>query len=128
MATTMQNPTNPTSSTDWLSQEIARGFQRLMVLGLERQPAGELLPGTVAAWVDRLCRRGWTVEDAPRIREAFGRLSETRRAWPLIADFLEAVPQRVDQEQPSRRWAAEELEANRKRLAEMVDKLLAGEE
>lgn len=126
MATISTN-TKPTT-TGWISQEVARGFQRLLVLGLERQPAGELLPGTIAAWVDRLCRRGWTPDDAPRIREAFGRLSETRRAWPVIADFLEVLPPQSETIAPGRQWTEAEMAANRAKLASMVDALLGGEQ
>lgn len=97
----------------------------MLVLGLERQPASELLPGTVSAWVDRLSRHGWGASDVPRIREAFGRLSESRRAWPAIPDFLEALPPRSEVIIPSRQWTEAERMANRRRLAQMVDELLA---
>lgn len=100
----------------------------MLVLGLERQPAGELLPGTVSAWVDRLCRRGWTTADVPRIREAFGRLSETRRVWPVIADFLEALPPPAEVVAPGRQWTEDEMAENRRRLADMIDRLLADKE
>lgn len=80
--------------TDWLLDEILTGMQKLLCLGLERQPAAEVLPGTAAAWVEALTvKRAWDRErDTPRIRSAFVTLAKQRRSWPLPADFDEALP------------------------------------
>lgn len=71
------------------------GFQKLLCLGMERQPAAEVLPGTVAAWMEALQHRlAWDqVRDAPRIRKAFVTMAATRRTWPQPMDLVEALPQ-----------------------------------
>lgn len=48
-------------------------------------------------WVQALTKnRVWEQEpDAPRFREAFVILAQTRRQWPAPADFMEAIPPRT---------------------------------
>lgn len=74
------------------------GFQKLLCLSLERQPAVDLLPGTVMAWAE-VIRTGRAFDealDAPRFRKAFVTLASTRRSWPAPADFLDALPPRPE--------------------------------
>jgi hypothetical protein len=80
--------------TEWLKDEILRGLQQLLCLGLERQPAAEVLPGTASAWLQALTlRRSWdALRDTRRIRDAFVTLTQTRRSWPVPADLLDALP------------------------------------
>lgn len=70
------------------------GFQKLICLGLERQPAADLIPGTVAAWCEAITRgRCWDeTRDRPRLRQAFTTLAATRKTWPAPGDLLEALP------------------------------------
>jgi hypothetical protein len=79
---------------DWVTREIITGMQRLTCLGLDREPASDLVEGTVMAWVEAVnLNRAWDEErDAPRFRRAFATLSATRKQWPSPADFLEAIP------------------------------------
>lgn len=77
---------------EWLTNEILTGFQKLLCLGLERTPATDLIPGTVAAWREALGPHWDQGRDTPRIREAFVLLARTRRSWPAPADFLEFLP------------------------------------
>lgn len=79
---------------DWLTTEILTGFQKLLCLSLERTPAGEVVPGTVAAWVEALTAgRLWDEgRDTPRIRAAFLNLMRNAKHWPSPADFREALP------------------------------------
>ena len=37
--------------TEWMLDELATGLQKLLCLGLDRQPASEVIPGTVQAWL-----------------------------------------------------------------------------
>lgn len=79
---------------EWMVQEIKTGFQKLICLGLDRQPASELLGGTVMAWVDALnCNRVWDQDrDTPRFREAFRTLAASSTRWPAPVDFVAALP------------------------------------
>lgn len=79
---------------DWLKTEILTGFQKLLCLGLDRTPATDLIHGTVLTWLEVLTDgRHWSeVRDRERVRQAFVTLARTRRAWPVPADFLEALP------------------------------------
>jgi hypothetical protein len=62
---------------------------------LDRQPAAELIPGTLAMWVKVITNRRVRVfeqqRDAPRFQQAFLKLAEGR-AWPVPQDFLDALP------------------------------------
>jgi hypothetical protein len=113
---------------DWLKTEIATGLQRLLCLGLEGQPAAEVLPGTVAAWFEALTRGKAfdRTRDTARIRDAFSLLLSRSRRWPAPADFLEVLPKYeapvvralpVSREEQERRDAmAREVLANVKRV------------
>lgn len=81
---------------DWLTREILTGFQKLLCLGLDRRPAGEVIPGTAQAWVEAIThnREFDEVQDAPRFRKAFVQLAATRITWPAPRDFLDALPPR----------------------------------
>lgn len=82
---------------DWLKLEIATGLQKLTCLGLEGQPASELIEGTLAAWVE-VVTAGRTYDeaiDAPRFRIAFTRLMGRNR-WPAPCHLLEAMPKRPE--------------------------------
>lgn len=111
----------------WLQNEILTGFQKLLCLGLERQPAAEVLPGTVRAWIEALTSRlSWDeVRDAPRIRKAFVTITATRRSWPTPADLIEVLPPPKGQPRLERPTGIPEtVEAREARL----QKLLYGEE
>lgn len=63
-------------------------------MSLDRTPAADLIQGTVAAWLEALTvNRNWVEEqDAKRVRQAFITLAQTRRTWPVPADFFDALP------------------------------------
>lgn len=63
-------------------------------MSLDRTPATDLIPGTVAAWLEVMLHgRDWDRNrDTPRIRQAFVTLASTRTHWPAPRDFLEALP------------------------------------
>lgn len=100
------------------------GFQKLLCLGLERQPAAEVLPGTVSAWCEALQHRmAWDQgRDASRIRRAFVTMAGTRRTWPQVQDLIDALPQ-SDQARlgytPDIPLTREEREANLERLRQL---------
>lgn len=62
---------------------------------MDRQPANELITGTIQAWVEVITDgREFDQElDAPRFQKAFRTLAGCSR-WPLPKDFLEALPDR----------------------------------
>lgn len=78
----------------WMKDAVIEGFQRLACLGLEGQPAADVLPLTVATWCEALMLgRVWVRErDEPRFRAAFARLCATSRRWPSVPDFIAALP------------------------------------
>lgn len=84
----------------WMKEEIERGFQQLLCLGLERQPALDILAGTVLAWMTAITHnRVWDQHlDAPRFSEAFRTMMVSRTSWPAPKDFLEALPPRPQME------------------------------
>lgn len=79
---------------DWMKREITRGLQKLVFLALDRTPAMDALPGTVAAWMEALMtNRIWDEQrDADRIRAAFRSLGATRKSWPAPSDLIEHMP------------------------------------
>lgn len=83
---------------DWMRDEILAGFQQLVCLGLERQPARDLMPGTVMAWVAALNRnRVWDQAlDTARLREGFLTMMAERVTWPSPKEFVESLPGRPE--------------------------------
>lgn len=79
---------------DWMVQEVKTGFQKLICLGLDRQPASELLGGTVMAWVEALNHnRVWDEDrDRPRFQAAFRTIAANERQWPSPQKFVESLP------------------------------------
>ena len=116
---------------DWLAHELMTGFQKLLCLGLERQPAAEVLPGTVATWIEALQHLlAWDqVRDAPRIRKAFVTMAATRRTWPQPRDLIECLPE-PDQVRLTKHSGIpatkEEREANLERLRQLYGDAVKG--
>lgn len=102
-------------------------MQQLLCLGLERQPASELIKGTLAMW-ERVVTNGRAFDeqrDAPRFRAAFLALG-SRRTWPAPQDFIDALP-RVEKERvPLRLLSDEQRQRNRQRINDMLTKLNFG--
>jgi hypothetical protein len=78
----------------WIENEILLGFQKLMTLGLDRQPAADLIEGTVMAWCEaitagRLFEQG---RDAARFKASFTTLLRHCTQWPTPREFLDAMP------------------------------------
>jgi hypothetical protein len=98
----------------------------LMTLGLDGQPAGEVIPGTVQTWMEAICRNRVfnRLTDDVRMREAFRVLAENCRRWPAPRDFIEALPRPVNVTPIAKRLSSEQtlaagkshIEAIRKRL------------
>lgn len=81
---------------EWFRNEIITGIQKLACLGLERQPAGEVLPATVAVWLEVLGSHWDQETDTPRIRAAFSTLVRTATAWPTPQKLIDALPAREE--------------------------------
>lgn len=62
-------------------------MQRLLCLGMEGQPAAELIPGTVEIWQERFARC-----DARRLSMAFDAIEANSQRWPTPAAIFEAMP------------------------------------
>lgn len=118
---------------DWLKREILTGVQRLLCLGLDGQPAAEVLPGTVAAWCEAI-QRGRLMDeqrDVPRIREAFATVVSRARRWPAPIDLIEALPRWIPQDTVALPVGSEEqarrdeaAQANLARLKAMLGDLV----
>lgn len=116
--------------TDWLKNEIRTGLQKLCCLGLAGQPDPEVLPGTLAAWMEVLTRNREYVEerDAPRFREAFSVLMGAVTRWPQPRHLLEVLPPppalvAVGRE---RKFSDEVAAENLRKLGEMLGTALDG--
>lgn len=57
-----------------------------------------MIAGTSAAWVEAIThnRQFEREQDAPRFREAFKTLANTRRTWPAPIDFMDVLPKRAE--------------------------------
>lgn len=80
---------------DWLTREISTGFQKLLCLGLDRQPAAEVIEGTVMVWLEVLTSGyAWDeLRDTERFRQAFTRYAGSARGvWPQPADIVALLP------------------------------------
>lgn len=103
----------------WFRDEVISGIQRLSLLALEGEPAGELLRGTVLGWVECLWPdRAWLEDrDVPRLRAAFLALSRQVRRWPPPRALLDALPPAPEQRKlPRAVVTRESAEANRKHI------------
>lgn len=111
--------------TNWIETEIAKGLQGLLCLSLDRQPALELIEGTLRMWC-KIVSRGRLfdeVRDAPRFQDAFLALG-ARKTWPVPADFIEALPPIREAPVKPIRIEDEAVRENRMRsLAELASKL-----
>ncbi|WP_074551125.1 hypothetical protein [Dyella sp. AtDHG13] len=112
---------------DWIKHELLTGFQKLLTLGLERQPAAEVIPGTVATWLETIThgRQFDKQRDAWRFRAAFITLAGRQRTWPVPRDLIDALPparlpEVVD---VSRRLTSDEAEKVAKGELEKIGKL-----
>jgi len=78
----------------WIRNEIATGFQKLVTLSLDRQPAAEVIPGTVMTWLEVITtgREFQPERDRDRFRKAFRTLAGRCTHWPAPREFLDALP------------------------------------
>lgn len=81
----------------WLVAVVAEGVQRLLVLRLDGCPPADAVQAVALAWADALWlrARGWTAEDAPRVRQAFRGLAAHAVRWPAPADLWQHLPSRA---------------------------------
>jgi hypothetical protein len=71
---------------------MATGLQKLALLGLPWTPAGDVIAGTVKAWLGVFDDRDWVApRDTARIDAAFQTLATTCLAWPAPRQFLDAL-------------------------------------
>ena len=82
-------------AADWLTREIGRGLQALIVLRLEGAPAADAVGPLLDVWVTALSRRRqWSeTRDAPRIRHGFALLAGRMTRWPAPAHLIESLPE-----------------------------------
>lgn len=111
--------------TNWIETEIAKGLQGLLCLSLDRQPALELIEGTLAMWC-KVITRGRVFDektDTQRFRDAFLTLG-ARKTWPVPSDFIEALPSNVTPfVKPSRLESEERRLRGLKHISEINKKL-----
>jgi hypothetical protein len=114
------------ADSDWVVAEIADGIQKLLTLGLEGQPASELMRGTVMAWAEAITfnRELDREVDAQRFRAAFVILMRDSRRWPTPRQFLDALPPRPQRAAlPPRAPSEAEAKAALARIDELLDTL-----
>jgi hypothetical protein len=95
-------------------------MQRLATLGLEGQPASEVIEATATVWIERLSRYS-----PERLSIAFDALESAATRWPAPANLIELLPQRVPSDErvdASRRLARdpESLERSRQNVAKII--------
>lgn len=83
-----------THEPKWLLIELGKGLQKLATLSLDRTPAAELLTATARVWHEAITdgRAFDEQRDAPRIRQSFRTLANTREQWPAPKHLIEALP------------------------------------
>lgn len=119
---------NPEAPDQWLRREIGMGFQQMVCLGLNGQPAAEMLPLAAEMWVMTI-GYGMTEElDSERIRGGFAQLYRILTRWPQPVELLKVLPGR-----PKRPLTPEperdpvDHAANAAKLQEIMDMLNKGE-
>lgn len=70
-----------------VEQMIVDRMQRLACLGLEGQPAAELITATGRVWIERLSRF-----HPNRLRMAFDSIEATASRWPTPGNIIAALP------------------------------------
>ncbi|MGL6182606.1 MAG: hypothetical protein ACRC2G_10565 [Aestuariivirga sp.] len=100
-------------------------MQKLACLSLDRTPSMELIEGTVMVWAEALYpSRDWSEDrDRPRIREAFRRIAENRRAWPAPIDLRDAMPPPPARRAIPHKISEEQAEKNRQHIARLLSSL-----
>jgi hypothetical protein len=107
-----------------LYDAVKRELTRMLLRGLESAPAANELPQVSSVYVDDLRAANLTDADADRVLRAFVALGPRVHRWPTPADVLEALPRRERPALPEREMTLEEIQTNRKRLADMMRKCL----
>ncbi len=69
--------------------ELKTGLRRLLSLGLERQPAADVLKLTLATWFEVIAARRPSID---RLRAGFDVLCADRHSWPAPQHLLAAMP------------------------------------
>jgi hypothetical protein len=97
-------------------------MQRLACLGLEGQPAAEVIQATAAVWIDRLACYG-----AGRLAVAFDAVEKTATRWPTPAQVIASLPTyRVDPYVPPTHQVTADPDSERAaRTKERADKAIA---
>ena len=113
----------------WFQIEIAQGIRSLLVLGLDRTPATDILTEVIRTWCEDLWSSGWDEgEDAWRIAAAFRMLRQNSRIWPQMVDFRECLPPRRQPPQieppPLTEEERERSKAARQRFIVEMDRIL----
>ena len=75
-----------------LRATIQQELLRMLARQLDYAPTADELPFTVQVMTDDLVNHGLRDVDAPRVREAFARLSPALQKWPTTRMVIEALP------------------------------------
>lgn len=96
----------------WFQVAIAQGLDSFWGIGLENQPASDLLAPTIQTWIDDLWpERQWgQVPDTAKIAEAFRKMRVECSRWPTMRDFMRHFPKADPTPQAHRTF---EIEWNR---------------
>lgn len=112
---------------EWFYRSISTGLAALVVLHLPGAPSHEVISYTEDVWVRALwsANVAWQEDlDAPRLAEAFLRLTRQVDRWPAPRALLELLPARPE---PIKLAAPQvsraEREQNSRRLRELIERL-----
>lgn len=107
----------------WLKDEIVSGLQKLYALRLPGTPPADAIKGTGIVWLDAISSMpaAWDADqDIPRIRHAFSTLLRTADNWPSPRRFIDAMPQRRQQQSlPAPKMTEQQRQANIARIQQI---------
>ena len=115
--------------SNFLRPLIAQGLAKLSVLNLPSRQAAVDLVAVADVWMESLLRyrKDWRADlDAQRIEQAFCYLIDHAEQWPNPRDLIRAMAPRsqpIQKQIPTPPVSPEKIEANRRRLADILKKL-----
>lgn len=110
--TRLEKPAMHSTPQPWFQTAIAMGLRSLLPMGLDGQPATDLLPPLILTWTaDLWAQRRWDQQQhSERIANAFAELRRTSERWPGMFHFngawarASAQPAAPDEPKPQIEW------------------------
>ncbi len=109
----------------WLSNAVASGLQRIIVLALPGTPAAETITVTAQVWVEAFWDKSinWNQElDEERINGAFRCLAYQIDRFPAPVHVLAAMPDRpIRKALPRKPISESQLKKNKRRIKRLIN-------